>query len=211
MTATTRGNECSVAAVTLNLAFELGSTKWTLGFTTAPAQRPRLRTIPARDLEAVRRELLAGKARFGLPPGAPVRSCYEAGRDGFWLHRWLWRRASTIWWWTPRASRSIGGAIGRRRIGWMPGATPAADALGRRGAESLECGGGPVGRGGGRAAGDAGDRRGRGGSPAGAEPEFTGCWPRKGSCSRSTGSSPRAGSRPHGRWPRGAGGVAGAP
>ena len=20
---------------------------------------------------------------------APVRSCYEAGRDGFWIHRWL--------------------------------------------------------------------------------------------------------------------------
>jgi len=24
-----------------------------------------------------------------LPLGAPVRSCYEAGRDGFWLHWWL--------------------------------------------------------------------------------------------------------------------------
>jgi len=29
------------------------------------------------------------KARWGLPLGAPVRSCYEAGRDSFWLHRWL--------------------------------------------------------------------------------------------------------------------------
>ena len=24
-----------------------------------------------------------------MPLGAPVRSCYEAGRDGFWLHWWL--------------------------------------------------------------------------------------------------------------------------
>ena len=27
--------------------------------------------------------------RFGLPPETPVASCYEAGRDGFWLHRCL--------------------------------------------------------------------------------------------------------------------------
>ena len=34
-------------------------------------------------------EIPLAKARFGLPLGATVRSCYEAGRDGFWLHRWL--------------------------------------------------------------------------------------------------------------------------
>lgn len=33
--------------------------------------------------------MLSAKARFGLPLAAPVQSCYEAGRDGFWLHRWL--------------------------------------------------------------------------------------------------------------------------
>ena len=27
--------------------------------------------------------------RFGLAPEAVVRTCYEAGRDGFWIHRWL--------------------------------------------------------------------------------------------------------------------------
>lgn len=89
MTATTRTNECSAAAVTLYLAFELGSTKWTLGFTTAPAQRPRLRAIAAGDLGALERECVAAKRRFGLPLDAPVQSCYEAGRDGFWVHRWL--------------------------------------------------------------------------------------------------------------------------
>ena len=89
MTTTTRSTECSARAVVLYLAFELGSTKWTLGFTPAPAQRPRLRTIPAGDLAALEREVLAAKVRFGLPGDTPVRSCYEAGRDGFWLHRWL--------------------------------------------------------------------------------------------------------------------------
>ena len=29
------------------------------------------------------------KVRCHLPADAAVRSCYEAGRDGFWLHRWL--------------------------------------------------------------------------------------------------------------------------
>ena len=33
-----------------------------------------------------------GRARFGLPAAAPVASCYEAGRDGFWIHRALAQR-----------------------------------------------------------------------------------------------------------------------
>ena len=89
MTATTRTTECNPEAATLYLAFELGSTKWTLGFTHAPAQRPRVRTIAAGDLQALEQEVLQAKMRFGLPLAAPVQSCYEAGRDGFWLHRWL--------------------------------------------------------------------------------------------------------------------------
>ena len=89
MTATTRTIECNPEAATLYLAFELGSTTWTLGFTHAPAQRPRVRVIAAGDLQALEQEMLTAKARFGVPLEAQVRSCYEAGRDGFWLHRWL--------------------------------------------------------------------------------------------------------------------------
>ncbi len=88
MTATPRRTEC-IADATLYMAFELGSTKWTLGFTTAPAQRPRIRAIAAGDLGALEREVIAAKVRFGLAVETPVRSCYEAGRDGFWVHRWL--------------------------------------------------------------------------------------------------------------------------
>jgi transposase len=73
----------------LYVAFELGSTKWTVAFTPSAGQRPRLRQITAGDLGALQREVLAAKARFGVGLDAPVRSCYEAGRDGFWLHRWL--------------------------------------------------------------------------------------------------------------------------
>src|SRR6185436_2656526 len=42
--------------------------------------------IRARNLEALQAELAKAKKRFGLPT---VVSCYEAGRDGFWLHRYL--------------------------------------------------------------------------------------------------------------------------
>ena len=35
------------------------------------------------------------KARLGLTADAPVRSCYEAGRDGFWPHRFLTTRGVT--------------------------------------------------------------------------------------------------------------------
>jgi transposase len=89
MTETTRMTECNAPGATLYLAFELGSTKWVLAFTTSPAQRPRHRQVVAGDLKGVLREVLTAKVRFGLPLEAPVRSCYEAGRDGFWLHRWL--------------------------------------------------------------------------------------------------------------------------
>lgn len=89
MTETTRTTECSAPGPTLFVAFELGSTKWTLACTTAVGQKARLRTIAAGDLEAVRRELDAARARLGVPLTTPIRSCYEAGRDGFWLHRWL--------------------------------------------------------------------------------------------------------------------------
>jgi len=81
--------ECSAPEATLYLACELGSTKWTLAFTTAAAQRARCRTIVAGDLGALVREVAAAKGRFGLAIDAHVQSCYEAGRDGFWLHRWL--------------------------------------------------------------------------------------------------------------------------
>lgn len=48
-----------------------------------------MRTIPARDLAALQKEIQAAKDRFKLPQEVQVVSCYEAGRDGFWLDRYL--------------------------------------------------------------------------------------------------------------------------
>ena len=60
-----------------------------LAFTIGHGQPARLRTITARDLATLLAEIAKAKRRFGLPDDAGVVSCYEAGRDGFWLHRWL--------------------------------------------------------------------------------------------------------------------------
>ncbi|NIQ90850.1 MAG: IS110 family transposase, partial [Deltaproteobacteria bacterium] len=73
----------------LYLAFELGSKEWKLGFSVGFGQRPRERTVLAGDLAGVKREIERAKRRFGLSGEARVLSCYEAGRDGFWLHRYL--------------------------------------------------------------------------------------------------------------------------
>jgi transposase len=86
---TTTCNRHSTTAATLYLAFELGWSEWKLAFATGPADNPRLRTVGARKLPALLQEIALAKRRFGLPEGAPVLSCYEAGRDGFWLHRYL--------------------------------------------------------------------------------------------------------------------------
>ncbi|MFV2045415.1 MAG: IS110 family transposase, partial [Anaerolineales bacterium] len=88
MTAT-REYEYSALAPVLYLAFELGNLHWKLGFTIGMGQRPRERNIAAGDLAALQREIRRAKKRFGLPEETPVLSCYEAGRDGFWLHRYL--------------------------------------------------------------------------------------------------------------------------
>jgi len=87
--AATREDEYSALAPVLYLAFELGNDFWKLGFTIGMGQRPRERNIGARDVDALEREIHLAKRRFGLPETAPVLSCHEAGRDGFWLHRYL--------------------------------------------------------------------------------------------------------------------------
>jgi transposase len=87
--ATTRMDQATTPQPTLFLAFELGVHTWKLGFTTGVAQRPRERTMPAGDVHGLGEEMARAKRRFGLPDDARVVSCYEAGRDGFWLHRCL--------------------------------------------------------------------------------------------------------------------------
>ncbi len=89
MSATTRFSSVGPNSPALYLAIELSNRSWKLAFSTGLGQRPRLRSIPARDRETLLREMEAARSRFRLPADTTVRCCYEAGRDGFWLHRFL--------------------------------------------------------------------------------------------------------------------------
>ena len=105
---------------TLFVAFELSEKTWKLGFTTGHGQKPRERTVTARQQERVLEEIAQAKRRLGLPDSAPVVSCYEAGREGFWLHRFLQAHGITSHVpWIPPLLRSIGASVGPRAMGWM--------------------------------------------------------------------------------------------
>ena len=94
----TRGDLC--------VSFELGDKKWKVtasdGYHT-----PNQYCVDAGDKEAVLDVSRKAKARCKLEPHTMVHSCYEAGRDGWWLHRWLMEqgKASITSWSTPPASK----------------------------------------------------------------------------------------------------------
>jgi transposase len=73
----------------LCVAFELAKKEWKVAMTAGFGVAPRLWTVAAGDLAAVRRALEKGRAWFGVSATGRVVSCYEAGRDGFWIHRAL--------------------------------------------------------------------------------------------------------------------------
>ena len=72
----------------LYVAFELGDRSWKLSLGDG-VRAPSRCTVAAGDTAAVMTAIARAKVRCHLPADAAVRSCYEAGRDGFWLHRWL--------------------------------------------------------------------------------------------------------------------------
>jgi transposase len=75
---------------TVYVAFELSKSKWQLGVLTPGAEKMSRYRIDGGDLAAILS--LLGRARAKAEQlGKPVRilSCYEAGLDGHWLHRWL--------------------------------------------------------------------------------------------------------------------------
>ena len=69
------------------MAFEWGHRKWPMRFRDGHRSRDMVR--PARDLERLGEEIGKAKVRFGLGGNAEIRSCDEAGWDGFWLPRHL--------------------------------------------------------------------------------------------------------------------------
>ncbi|MEX3633796.1 hypothetical protein [Paraburkholderia sp. BR14320] len=80
--------ENTAIEVELYISFELGDKSWKL---TASDGRhgPSRYSVHAGDTAAVLDCARRARERCGLEPKAKVHSCYEAGRDGWWLHRWL--------------------------------------------------------------------------------------------------------------------------
>jgi transposase len=89
MTATHKQNSTTPTVPVLYFSLELGSKNWKLAFAVGLGQKPRLRTIVARDTDALLAEIKSARKRFGFPENTAIVSCYEAVRDGFWLHRSL--------------------------------------------------------------------------------------------------------------------------
>jgi transposase len=71
----------------LFMALELSDKKWKLAL--SDGNKRRIVTIAAGDLVTLGEAVAKAKARFGMHGVVPIVSCYEAGRDGFWLHRYL--------------------------------------------------------------------------------------------------------------------------
>jgi transposase len=71
----------------LYMSFELANKDWKLFFSDGSKERSK--GMAAGDLERLEVEIRKAKDRFELKEGTRVISCYEAGRDGFWLHRYL--------------------------------------------------------------------------------------------------------------------------
>ena len=69
------------------IAFELSNSTWRMAF--SDGNKKRHVTIKARDLKQLWVEIDKAKRRFHLDDKTQIKSCYEAGRDGFWLHRYL--------------------------------------------------------------------------------------------------------------------------
>ncbi len=75
---------------TVCVAFELSKAKWKLGVMLPGSDKLSRYTIAGGDLAALTARLATAQAKAARC-GKPVRivSCYEAGFDGHWLHRWL--------------------------------------------------------------------------------------------------------------------------
>jgi len=89
MSATHLSQSTATSAPVLYLAIELGWNSWTVAFTVGLGQRPRVRTVVGRSTSQLLFEIRRAKRRFGLAEQTPAVCCYEAGRDGFWVHRFL--------------------------------------------------------------------------------------------------------------------------
>ena len=90
--ATTRSELRSVNDPALYVGLELSKKEWVLGCSAGFGGEVWVRKVASGDWAAIDRVLAQARARLGVSATAPVHRCYEAGRDGFWIHRALTQR-----------------------------------------------------------------------------------------------------------------------
>lgn len=72
---------------TMYMALELSLKTWKLMFSDGFKRRQK--NISAGDLGTLQTEIVKAREHFKLDEDVQICSCYEAGRDGFWIHRFL--------------------------------------------------------------------------------------------------------------------------
>jgi len=108
----------STTAGSLFVAFELSEKTWKLGFTTGHGQKPRERTVPARQQERVLEESAHAKRRLGLPDTALWSVAMKRDAKAFGCIGFGRGRGSRTRWWIPPLLRSTGAVVGRRAMDW---------------------------------------------------------------------------------------------
>jgi transposase len=75
----------------VHLALELSVTSWVIAYRLPWSDKVRLQRVPAGDSAALLALVsdLREKAAARMGSDVTLASCFEAGRDGFWLHRLL--------------------------------------------------------------------------------------------------------------------------
>ncbi len=77
----------TIIGAIMYIAFELSNSKWKLAF--SDGSKVRYKTITSGNLAQLQIEIDLAKQKFQMIEDVRVVSCYEAGRDGFWIHRYL--------------------------------------------------------------------------------------------------------------------------
>ena len=106
---------------TMFVALELSKSSWLVALHSPVADKVSLHRFVGGDvtglLALIARKQMQAEARLGR--AIRVLSCYEAGYDGFWLHRLLCARGIDNGYSMPPAFSSTGGRAAPRPIGWM--------------------------------------------------------------------------------------------
>jgi len=72
---------------TIVMAIEVSDANWLLGFSNG--EKKSIRNVKAWDIEHFEKEVEKAKTKLKVDGKAVIHCCYEAGRDGFGIHRYL--------------------------------------------------------------------------------------------------------------------------